>query len=105
MTEQGSGSGSGKQLSVTETCCEKIQVTIATGEVENKQGERQGVYTLTSNNHNNRAEYHQDGGYNIVYYYREEGWYVGADYHTSGIQSQSTAKCPVDQTKWRYSAL
>ena len=86
---------------VTEGCCDKIRISI---DLENDsiQEDRQGVYKLTTFNHNNHAEYHQEGGHNIVYFYRNIGWYVGGDYDTSGIQSTSGTTCPVEQTMWRY---
>eukprot|EP00092_Neocalanus_flemingeri_P069054 GFUD01084527.1.p1 GENE.GFUD01084527.1~~GFUD01084527.1.p1 ORF type:complete len:246 (-),score=40.28 GFUD01084527.1:118-810(-) len=87
---------------VLEGCCNKIRLSFEDTDARRKQDDRQGVYNLTSFNHNNKAEYHQEGGYNIVYFYRNLGWYVGGDYDTSGIQSESSTTCPVEQTLWRY---
>ena len=86
-------------MAVTEDCCDKIRVIIK-DEDGDKQAERQGIYRLTSYNHNNKAEYHQEGGQNIVYYYRNIGWYIGGDYHTAGVQSHSSAMCPDMQDRW-----
>ena len=51
-------------MAVTEDCCNKTRVIIK-DEDDDKQAERQGIYRLTSYNHNNKAEYHQEGGQNI----------------------------------------
>ena len=91
-----------EQRAVTEGCCNKIGISFVDEGARSNQAERQGVYTLSTSNHNNKAEYHQDGGFNIVYFYRNLGWYVGGDFDTSGIQSNSSANCPAEQSVWRY---
>ena len=97
--EEGSGFST---RAVTEACCDKIRISFDDEDVSSKQEGRQGVYDLTTYNHNNKAEYHQEGGINIVYFYRNLGWYIGGDYHTTGIQSNSSTNCPVEETIWRY---
>ena len=66
-------------MAVTEDCCNKTRVIIKDEDGE-RQADRQGIYRLTSYNHNNKAEYHQEGGQNILYFYRNIGWYIGGDY-------------------------
>ena len=87
---------------VTDGCCEKIRIGFNDTDASAKHADRIGVYVLATSNHNNKAEYHQEGGQNIVYFYKNLGWYIGGDYDTSGIQSTSAANCPVQQRLWRY---
>jgi len=81
-------------------CCPKILVKV---EIEDDvQAERNGLYFLTDNDYNNKAEYHQHGGNNIIYFYRDKGWYIGGDYDTSGIRSNKTTDCPSENSDWGW---
>jgi len=82
------------------SCCPTVLVKV---EIDDEiQADRSGVYSLTEDDHNNRAEYHQHQGGNIIYFYRDKGWYIGGDFHTSGIRSISTTDCPNENTDWGW---
>jgi hypothetical protein len=68
--EEGSGFST---RAVTEKCCQKIRISFHDADVCSKQEGRQGAYDLTTYNHNNKAEYHQEGGIDIIYFYRNLG--------------------------------
>ena len=89
-----------KQIAKIRDCCPNVLVKVEIDDAV--QADRSGVYSLTTDNHNNRAEYHQQGGVNIIYFYRNEGWYIGGDYDTSGIRSNSTTDCPDENDDWGW---
>jgi len=89
-----------EQVAKIEDCCSKVLVKIEIA--DDIQADRSGLYTRTPNNHNNRAEYHQDGGVNIIYFYKNDGWYIGGDYYTSAIKSNSSTNCPNENDNWGW---
>eukprot|EP00092_Neocalanus_flemingeri_P054995 GFUD01064869.1.p2 GENE.GFUD01064869.1~~GFUD01064869.1.p2 ORF type:complete len:154 (+),score=33.87 GFUD01064869.1:97-558(+) len=77
-------------------CCGMLWLTMSGPALEH-QDLRQGMYRMRS-----PSEYHQRGGQNILYKWRNEAWYFGLDSHTSGVQSEKTVECPNKVEQWRF---
>eukprot|EP00092_Neocalanus_flemingeri_P004401 GFUD01004734.1.p1 GENE.GFUD01004734.1~~GFUD01004734.1.p1 ORF type:complete len:1003 (-),score=126.99 GFUD01004734.1:84-3092(-) len=85
-----------QKVAGTGQCCEMIQLSMS-GSASDHQASRLGRYELQT-----QSEYHQVGGENRLYKWRDRAWFFGVDTHTSGVQSELTGECPDVVEQWRF---